>query len=266
MAGARFSIAGVILYVWARRGGAKATRLQWKNCAIIGALLLVGGNGGVVLSEKLVTSGFAALFVASLPIWMVILEWVRPNGTRPNRGEIIGLILGLFGMVLLIGPSAINPSAGGISLAAVLILTIAEVSWASGSIISQHIELPESSILATAMEMLAAGVILLVISTIIGEPIRFDMSHVSAKSLAALSYLIAFGSLVAFTAYVWLLKVSTPAKVSTYAYVNPVVALFLGWALAGERLTPRTAVASTIIVAAVALITTARSQQVAGSR
>jgi drug/metabolite transporter (DMT)-like permease len=260
MAGARFSIAGLLLYAWARRGSSPPTRIQWRNCAMIGALLLVGGNGGVVLSERLVPSGLAALLVAALPIWMVILEWARPNGTKPNRGVVAGLILGLIGLVVLIGPSAIHPAnAGGISLAGVAILTFAELCWASGSVISQHVKLPKSSILATAMEMIAAGAIFLVISLIIGEPMRFDISHVSAKSLGGLIYLIAFGSLVAFTAYVWLLKVSTPAKVSTYAYVNPIVALFLGWALAGERLSALTAVASAIIIAAVALITTARA-------
>ncbi|MFN2602452.1 MAG: EamA family transporter [Gemmatimonadaceae bacterium] len=260
MAGVRFSIAGLLLYAWARRGNTKPTRLQWRNCAMIGALLLLGGNGGVVLSERLVPSGLAALLVAALPMWTVILEWARPKGTKPNRGVIAGLILGLIGLVFLIGPSALQPSSsGGISIAGVVLLTFAEVSWASGSLLSQHVQLPKSSMLATAMQMISAGAIFLAISFIIGEPMRFDISHVSAKSLGGLLYLITFGSLVAFTAYVWLLKVSTPAKVSTYAYVNPIVALFLGWAFAGERLAPQTALASAIIIAAVALITSARN-------
>ena len=260
MAGVRFTTAGLLLYVFARRGSTPPTRIQWRNGALIGALLLVGGNGGVVLSERLVPSGLAALLVAALPIWMVFLEWARPNGTKPNRGVIVGLILGLIGLIVLIGPAAIHlAGAEGISLAGVALLTFAELCWASGSIIAQHVELPKSSMLATAMEMLAAGAIFLVISLVIGEPMRFHISEVSAKSIGALLYLIAFGSLVAFSAYVWLLKVSTPAKVSTYAYVNPIVALFLGWALAGEHLSAMTAVASAIIIAGVALITTARA-------
>jgi drug/metabolite transporter (DMT)-like permease len=261
MAGIRFSIAGLLLYVWARRGDTTpATRIQWRNAAIIGALLLVGGNGAVVLAERLVPSGLAALLVAILPIWMVLLEWARPNGTRPSRGVIAGLLLGLVGLVVLIGPSALHPgTTGGIRIAGVVLLTFASLCWASGSLIAQHVELPKSVLLATAMEMIAAGAILLMLSVMKGEPMHFDPASVSRRSLFGLIYLITFGSLVAYSAYVWLLKVSTPARVSTYAYVNPVVALFLGWAFAGERLSARTAVASAIIIAAVALITTART-------
>lgn len=261
MAGIRFSIAGLLLYVWARRGeSAPPTRIQWRNAAIIGALLLVGGNGCVVLAERLVPSGLASLLVAILPIWMVLLEWARPGGTKPSRDVIAGLILGVIGLVVLIGPSALHPAtAGGIRIGGVILLTFASLSWASGSLIAQHVELPKSAPLATAMEMICAGAILLVVSLIMGEPMHFDPSRVSAKSLAGLIYLITFGSMVAFSAYVWLLKVSQPAHVATYAYVNPVVALFLGWAFAGERLSARTAVASAIIIGAVALITTARS-------
>lgn len=261
MAGVRFSIAGLLLYAWAWRGNTPSpTRIHWRNTAIIGALLLGIGNGGVVLSERLVPSGLAALLVASLPIWMVLLEWARPNGTTPNRGVIAGLVLGVVGMIVLIGPSALHPGTGGISLAGLAILTFAELAWAGGSLIAQHIELPESASLTTAMEMISAGAIFLVISFMIGEPMHFDLSQVSAKSLGGLIYLIIFGSIVAFSAYVWLLRVSTPAKVSTYAYVNPIVALFLGWAFAGERLSARTAVASVIIIGAVALITSARGK------
>ena len=195
---------------------------------------------------------------------MVLLEWARPGGMKPSGGVIIGLILGVIGLVVLIGPAVLHPGAAGpegngIRIAGVVLLMFAEICWAIGSVLAQHIDLPRSSSMATAMEMLAAGVVFLIISTVTGEPMAFDVARVSGGSVAALVYLITFGSLVAFSAYVWLLKVSTPAKVSTYAYVNPVVALFLGWAFAGESLSPRTAVASAIIIAAVALITTART-------
>lgn len=261
MAGIRFSIAGLLLYVWARRGeSAPPTRIQWRNAAIIGALLLVGGNGCVVLAERLVPSGLASLLVAILPIWIVLLEWARPGGTKPSRGVIAGVVLGAIGLVVLIGPSALHPAnTGGIRIAGVILLTFASLSWASGSLIAQHVELPKSAPLATGMEMICGGAILLVLSLILGEPMRFDVSQISAKSFAGLVYLITFGSMIAFSAFVWLLKVSPPAHVATYAYVNPVVALFLGWAFAGERLSARTAVASAIIIGAVALITTARS-------
>jgi drug/metabolite transporter (DMT)-like permease len=259
MAGARFSIAGLILYVWARRReSTPPTRVQWRNAAIIGALFLVGGNGGVVLAERLVPSGLAALLVATLPVFVVLIDWARPGGTNPTRGVIAGLILGVIGLVVLIGPSALHPSTGEIRLAGVALLILAEISWASGSVIAQHIELPKSAILATGMEAIAGGVILLVISLIAGEPLRFDPSAISLKSFLAFLYLIVFGSMIAFSAFVWLLKVAQPAHVATYAYVNPVVALFLGWAFAGEGLSARTLVASAIVISAVALITTAR--------
>jgi drug/metabolite transporter (DMT)-like permease len=260
MAGVRFSIAGLLLYLWARRGeSTPATRIQWRNAAMIGALLLVGGNGGVVLAERLVPSGLAALLVAILPIWVVLIEWGRPGGTKPSRGVIAGLILGVIGLVVLIGPSTLHPSTGGIRIEGVALLIFAEICWASGSVITQHVELPESATLATAMEMIAGGAILLVISLIIGEPMRFDPSGISAKSLLGVLYLITFGSMIAYSAFVWLLRVAQPAHVATYAYVNPVVALFLGWAFAGESLSARTAVASAIIISAVVLTTTARS-------
>ena len=261
MAGVRFSVAGLLLYFWARRGERAApTRIQWRNAAIVGGLLLVVGNGCVVLAERLVPSGLASLLVASVPVWVVLLEWVRPGGVKPTRGVVAGVVLGVIGLVVLIGPSALHPaSAGGVRLAGVVLLTFASVSWAGGSIVAQHLELPKSAALSTAMEMICAGAILLVVSLIMGEPMHFDPSAVSARSLGGLLYLIAFGSIVAFSAYVWLLQVSTTARVATSSYVNPVVALFLGWALAGEHLSLRTAIASAIIIAAVALITAAQS-------
>ena len=260
MAAVRFSIAGLLFYIWARRGdNAPPTRIQWRNAAIVGALLLVVGNGCVVLAEQLVPSGLAALLVAFLPVWVVLLEWARPGGTKPTRGVIAGLILGMIGLVVLIGPSAVHPATGEIRIAGVALLIFAELGWASGSVLAQHVELPKSALLTTAMEMICGGAILIVLSLIMGEPMRFDVSQISARSLAGLFYLITFGSMIAFSAFVWLLKVAQPARVATYAYVNPVVALFLGWAFAGERLSARTAVASAIVISAVALITTARS-------
>lgn len=267
MAGTRFLIAGALLYAWMRVSGApRPARIHWRNAAIIGGLLLVGGNGGVVLAEQLVPSGLAALLVAILPIWMVLLDWARPRGRNPGGAVLFGLALGVIGLVVLIGPSALHAgsaSAGGagrISLTGVGLLIFASFSWAVGSLLSRHVELPRSAAVATAMEMLCAGAMMLVISVILREPIYFDPSLVSARSLAGWLYLVTFGSLVGFSAYVWLLKVAPPARVATYAYVNPVVAILLGWAFAGETLTLRTAVASAIIIGAVALITTARTR------
>jgi len=262
MAGVRFLIAGLVLFAWSRRSNSPPpTRRQWRNAAVIGLLLLVGGNGAVVLAQRDVPSGLAALLVSVLPFWMVLLEWLRPGGTTPTRGIAAGLILGIIGLIVLIGPAAMGSADNEIRIGAVVLLLLGSLSWAGGSLLAQHIDLPPSASLATAIEMLAAGLVFFVASTLAGEPMHFDVSAVSGRSLAGLIYLIVFGSLIAFSAYVWLLKVSTPAKVSTYAYVNPVVALFLGWAFAGETLSVRTAVASAIVITAVALITTARSSQ-----
>jgi drug/metabolite transporter (DMT)-like permease len=265
MAAARFLVSGAILYAWSRsRGAERPSRLEWRNCAIIGAFLLVGGNGAVVWAERFVPSGMAALLLAVLPFWIVLIEWLRPNGKRPGAGVVAGLIVGLVGLVILVGPSAFDPGAaaagaGGIQLLGAVVLILGSLSWALGSIVSQHAALPRSAILATGMEMLTGGVFLIVVSAVFREPAHFDLARVSAKSVGGLIYLTTFGSLVGFTAFIWLLGHQPPSRVATYAYVNPVVAVFLGWALAGEALSLRTAIAAAIIIGAVAIITTARS-------
>ncbi len=264
MAGSRFLMSGAILFGWSWiRGSERPSRLQWRNTLIIGACLLVGGNGAVVWAERIVPSGLAALMVAILPFWIAIIEWLRPHGKRPSKGVIIGLIVGLVGLVVLIGPTALNPttaaSGSGVRLTGAIVLMLGSLSWALGSIFSQHTVLPKSAILATGMEMLGGGVMLLIVSVLFREPMHFDLAGVSARSIGGLLYLTTAGSLVGFTAYIWLLGHQPPSRVSTYAYVNPVVAVFLGWALAGEALSLRTAIAAAIIIGAVAVITTARS-------
>jgi drug/metabolite transporter (DMT)-like permease len=264
MAGARFLISGAILFAWSQlRGADRPTRLQWRNTAIIGACLLVGGNGAVVWAERFVPSGLTALLVAILPFWIALIEWLRPHGRRPSTGVVTGLVVGLIGLIVLIGPSALNQgppvSGSGVQLIGAITLMLGSLSWALGSIFSQHAVLPKSAILATGMEMIAGGVMLLIASVVFREPMHFDLAGVSARSIGGFVYLTTIGSLVGFTAYIWLLGHQPPSRVSTYAYVNPVVAVFLGWALAGEALTLRTAIAAAIIIGAVAIITTARS-------
>lgn len=261
MAGTRFVIAGAILYAWvAIREGARPTRRQWVNTAIVGALLLTVGNGAVVWAEQFTPSGLAALVVAITPLWMVIFEWLRPGGDRPNKRILGGLALGFVGLVLLIGPgdimggAAVDPRSAAVLLAGTL-------AWAGGSIYSRSLALPRSAGLSTAMQMLAAGVLLLIAGAIGGESSRLSLEAMSLKSLLAVGYLIIFGSIIGFTAYSWLLTVSSAARVSTYAYVNPVVALLLGWALAGEPLGPRTILAAGVVLGGVALITLARAGQ-----
>ena len=265
MGGIRFLISGAVLYAWARTHGVeKPSRLEWRNTAIVGAFLLLGGNGGVVWAERFVPSGLTALLVAILPFWMVLLDWARPNGRKPSIGVGIGLVVGLVGLIVLIGPAALHPNAetpsgDGVKLIGAVVLICASLSWAIGSIFSQNSKMPKSAIAATGMEMITGGALLLAASLIFREPSHFDLANVSARSIAGFVYLTTVGSLVGFTAFIWLLGHQSPARVSTYAYVNPVVAVFLGWALAGETLSLRSAIAAAIIIAAVVIITTARS-------
>ena len=269
MGGVRFLISGAVLYLLMQsRGMERPTLTQARNAAIVGAFLIVGGNGGVVWAEQFVPSGMTALLVAILPFWMVLIDWIRPGGKRPSTAVMIGLVIGLAGLVILIGPSALNPSAAsaaaasrgdGVVLGGAVVLILASLSWAIGSVYSQQAPMPRSAFVATGIEMLAGGAIMFLLGAFSGELAALDVAAITTKSWLAFAYLTTIGSLVGFTAYIWLLKVEPPSRVATYAYVNPVVAVFLGWALAGEDLSLRTAIAAAIIIAAVAIITTART-------
>jgi drug/metabolite transporter (DMT)-like permease len=258
MASLRFFIAGSLLYAWSRAvSGAAAPRLsQWRATAIVGVALLVGGNGLVVWSEQRIASGVAALLVGTVPCFMVLLDWLRPGGVRPTGRVVAGLVLGLLGLVWLVGPDSVM-GGGRADLVGAAALVLASFSWAAGSIYSRHASMPSSPFLSTAMQMLAGGAGLLILAVARGEPWQFAAAAVSLRSILSLGYLVVFGSIIAFSAYVWLLRVSTPARVSTYAYVNPVVAVLLGAAFAGEALTARMLVAAAVIVSGVALITLA---------
>jgi drug/metabolite transporter (DMT)-like permease len=264
MAGVRFLVAGTLLYGWARlRGAERPGREHWIAAAMIGALLLLGGNGAVTYSEQLIPSGIAALLVAVVPLWMVLIDWLRPGGPRPTVQIGFGLLLGLAGIALLVGPDSFM---GGerINLLGAAIVLAGSASWAAGSILSRHVRVPPRPLLATGMQMLCGGVLLSLAGLVAGETSRLDFAAMSAKSLLALLYLILVGAIVGYSAYIWLLRVSTPAKVSTYAYVNPVVAVLLGWLFAAEELSLRVAAAAAVIVAGVALITLSRQPRVAG--
>ena len=256
MASVRFLIAGSLLYGWARlRGAAPATRAQWKAAAVVGGLLLVGGNGALVVAEQWVASGPAALLVASVPLWMVVVDWLWGSKTRPTGRVMAGLLLGFGGVAYLAGsPGAADQ--GSRELLGSVLIVVGSLAWATGSIYSRHADTPRHPRLWVGMQMLAGSALLLPLSLATGELTRLDPGGISVKSVLALSYLVVFGTLVAFSAYIWLLKASSPARVGTYAYVNPVVALFLGWAMAGEPLTFRSLVAAAIIVGSVVVITT----------
>jgi drug/metabolite transporter (DMT)-like permease len=263
MAGVRFLVAGAVLYGWRRASGAaRPSPAQWRAATVVGGLMLLGGNGGVVWAEQWIESGTAALIVATVPMWMVLLDWLRPDGRSPRPLVWAGIVVGLAGVGVLFGV----PQDGEMYRAGWLVLVLASVSWAVGSLYSRTALLP-APLMATGMQMLAGGGLLVVAAVVTGELQGLDPAAFSVRSLLALAYLIVFGALVGYSAYVWLLRVTTPAVASTYAYVNPVVAVILGWALAGEALTGRIVLASVVIVGGVALITRAsRSPRPAAPR
>lgn len=256
-ASGRFIVAGVLLYAFAvRRGdreGDRPGRAQWVAATVIGGSLLVGGNGLVMWAEQTVPSGIAALIIASVPLWMALLDRLV-FGKRLSWPAVLGLAVGLGGLVLLV-----NPMGGGrMDPAGAAALVVASVSWAAGSLYARHAPLPNRPLVGTGMQMLAGGVLLALVGTVRGEFAELELAAVSVESILGLAYLIVFGSLVAFAAYVWLLRVTRTTLVSTYAYVNPVVAVFLGWAVLAEAITVRTLIAGAVIVVAVALIVSAR--------
>jgi drug/metabolite transporter (DMT)-like permease len=265
MGGTRFLVSGMLLYIWSRyRGAPKPTRLHWRNAIIAGAFLLLGGNGAVVWAEQFVPSGLTALLVSILPFWLVIIEWVRPPRRRPRGAVLVGLVLGFIGIIVLVGPGNIGGH-GDVRPLGALVLILGSLSWAIGSFWSRDAELPNSGLLTTGIEMLGGGALLTIVGVLSGELSHFDMHHVSRASAVGLVYLITFGSLLGFTSYIWLLDKVSPARLGTYAYVNPIVAVLLGWAIAGETLSIRTGVAAAIVICAVALITSARSTTTAQS-
>lgn len=256
MAAVRFLIAGGLLYLFRRlRKDPIPIRIEWRSAAIVGLFLLVGGNGSVVWAETRVPSGIAALLVGSAPLWMVLLDAFRPGGRKPHGWTIAGVVLGFLGIVVLIGPSQFLGLHGEVDHWGAAALTFAAFSWAIGSLYSRNARLPASPLLGTGMEMLLGGLGLLVLGTLLGEWSQLDLAAIAPRSWWGLAYLIVFGSWVGFAAYTWLLRVAPTTLVSTYAYVNPLVAILMGSWLAAEPVTPRILLAAAIILGSVALIT-----------
>lgn len=257
-AAARFLVAGVTLMAFlVARGTPMPTRQQWKFALVAGSLLSVGGNGLVVWAEQSISSGLAALLVALAPVWFALLEWLRPRGTAPNIKTVIGIIIGFAGVILLVSGRSAADSQGG-SLLAALAVVAAGISWAAGSLFSRHSASGGkggSPWMSAAAQMVCGGAGLLLLSLLFGEPFRANWSAVSTRSMVALGYLVVFGSWIGFSAYVWLLRVSTPSRVSTYAYVNPVIAVLLGWAVLGETVSGRMLWGALVVVAGVVTIT-----------
>jgi drug/metabolite transporter (DMT)-like permease len=256
MGAARFLSAGLVLYAWSRlrRGDVQTRPIHWLHALTVGALLGGGGNGCVVWALQRIPSGIAALVVAIVPLWVVLLDWLRPGGVRPHRLTMLGVIVGIAGMALLIGPSAL--SEGEVDPVAALVLLAGSLSWSVATVFGRNASVPGYPPLTSAMQLLGGGAVLAIVATVAGEPARIHPAAFSWHSIAALGYLVLFGSIVAFSAYSWLLRVAPPARIATYAYVNPVVAMFLGWALAGETLSTRTLLAAAVILGGVALIIT----------
>jgi len=252
--GVRFMFAGALVYVvLLARGGWAAVRLtrpQLLGSALVGTALVAGGNGLVMVAERDVPSGLAALIIASVPLWVVVMRGVA--GERIARATLVGVAIGFIGVALLALPDSDGGERGGI--VGFLLLLAAALSWAAGSFASKRVELPGDPFLSTAVQMAAGGLVALIGGLVSGELGSFDASALSGRSLAAFAYLIVFGSFLAFTAYVWLLQHAPISKVATYAYVNPVIAVFLGWLVLDEVVTPLVLAGAGVIVLSVATI------------
>lgn len=260
MASARFIVAGSILLVWARftKDYERPKAVHWKTSFIVGTLLLLGGNGGVVYAERHISSSLAALLVATEPFWIVLLSWLWLKGVRPNMKVALGLAIGFLGVWLLIGgqtSSVADANGGSMQLLGTVIVIVSALCWATGSIYGLRSPVPKSSLQTAGMQMFSGGLVLLFVSLVSGELSKFNVAEVSGNSWFGLAYLIIFGSLIGFTAYSWLLKNAKPAKVATYAYVNPIIAIFLGWLIAGESFTTQMLIGAGVIVSSVVLIT-----------
>jgi len=257
LAGVRHLIAGIVLYaVFRRKTGIRPTGAHWWTAAVTGFMLLFVGNGGVSWAEQTVPSGIAALLVATVSLWLVTFDWLRPGGIRPVARVTTGLLMGFAGLVLLVGPAHLG-GAERVEPRGAAVLVVASLAWAWGSLYSKHRDKPPAPMLNAGMQSFAGGVALLVAALLTGEFHGFHFGAVSARSWLALVYLIVFGSGIGFSAYVFLLEKSTPARVGTYAFVNPVVALFLGWLILAEPLSLRTFLAAGVILTAVILVITA---------
>jgi drug/metabolite transporter (DMT)-like permease len=263
MTAVRFIVAGTVLYAWRRsRGATRPTRENWIAAAWVGALLLLGGYGLTAWAQQRVPSGLTALLVSISPLNMVLIDWLRPGGRRPHPAVFAGLTLGLAGMVLLVGPARLE-AAKDADLVSTLACLAASLCWSTGSVLGRLARQAHDVFLAAAMQMLVGAVLLLGASAATGEFARLHLELVTPGILGGWLYLTVAGSLIAFSAYIYLLKVSTPARVSTYAYVNPAVAVFVGWAFGGERVTPRIIAAAALLLGGVALITAWKNRPVA---
>jgi drug/metabolite transporter (DMT)-like permease len=262
MAGVRFLVSGLILYIWRRLAGDPApTPRQWRSAAIVGLLLLLGGNGVLSWAEQHVASGVAALIIASIPLWVALIDALRPRGVKPDWKIVLGLLMGFGGIVVLVLSTAGPGSAEGVTFAGVAALLLAALLWSLGSIYGRDADMPKSSLLGTSIEMLSGAAGLFIAATVLGEWQSVDLAAITSRSLFGLGYLILAGSLLGFTSYSWLLRNAPISLVSTYAYVNPVVAIFLGAWLADEVLNLPIVLSALVIIASVVVINLSKKAQ-----
>lgn len=260
MAASRFLIAGTLMATFLRlRGAAWPSGPQWRDNARVGLLLLLGGNGLVVWAEQHIASGIAALLIGVGPLFIVLIEWAWPGGTRPGAVTIAALLVGLCGVAWLAAPWE-SAATGGLPVGGVVALILSCALWSLGSIVSRHAKSGAPPLVAASIQMLSGGAGLTLAALVHGDFVRVDLGAITPQAWISFAYLIIFGSLIGYSAFAFLLKHSQPARVATFAYVNPVVAVFLGWLLLDEPITPRTLIASAIIIAAVVIITLQKSK------
>jgi drug/metabolite transporter (DMT)-like permease len=258
--GVRSVMAGLILFGWARlRGADRPDASEWKAAALVGAFLFLGAHGALAWGQTRVPSGIAALVMATIPVWLVLIDWLGAKGTRPAPGTWLGLACGVAGLVVLTDPRTIQ---GPGSLAGFLVLATSAPCWAIGSIIARDQPKRRPLTMIAGMQLTTGGTLLLIASVVAGEFGGFDVSAVSARSLAALGYTTLFGSVLTLTAYLWLLTVVSAAVVGIYAFVNPMIAVALGWAFAGEVVTMRVVFAGALILLGVLLLSSRSERRI----
>ena len=262
MAGFRFVFAGTIMYAIARlQSAGRPTWISWRSSLVIGACLLLGGNGAVTISEKWVPTGLAALLVATVPIYIALLSWLTNTAPRPSLTVWLGLLGGFVGVGILVGPALTNSWANGAQghvALGMLILLVGSLVWSAGSLYSRAARGSTSLFLAAGQQMICGGTLLFLLGLALGEYRDFHPRNITPLSIGAFVYLVLIGAIIGYTAYFWLLRKCDPAKVATYAYVNPIVAVFLGTMFAGEHLNGRMLIAAALIIGSVALVITAQ--------
>lgn len=256
LAGTRHLGAGIVLYLLFRRSSSPPTKQQWLTAAITGLLLLFAGNGGVCWAEQTVPSGITALLVATVTLWMVLVDWLRPGGHKPSARVLSGIVIGFAGLLILVGPAHLG-SSNRVNPVGAAVLGLASLAWACGSLYSKHGSLPSSPLLGAGMQGLCGGAVLWIVGLAAGEGAHLHVASITPRAWLAALYLAVFGSCIGFSAYLYILKKSTAARVATYALVNPIVALLIGWGFGGEGLSGRTLLAGAVILTAVVLVITA---------